>query len=230
VNPPESFTRQAVLLDREASPRRLEDARELAALLRPTWQEMSHEIEGPIASRQYFCETLIDPPIASQTQVAAAADTVLWDAANLTPLAANQVRAGQAYKVTAWGVMTTPSTASQTAIWTPRFGTTTGGTSLGSSATWPVGPAVLTAIPWFAQMFVLCRTTGSSGTMVCGGLVSCQAYTGVAAATTWGHGVPIGGAGATINTTVASGLVLSVTPSHSTQTYTCQGVVMEALN
>jgi hypothetical protein len=138
-------------------------------------------------SRQTFREPMADPPVANQTTVTGGtAITALWDAANLTALPGNTVKAGQAYKVTAWGIVTTAVTGSQTATFTPFFGTTTGaGTSLGASI----------AAPLEAKVF----------------------GTGSATATT-------------VNTTAASGLLLAVTPSLATQSWTCLGVVAEALN
>jgi hypothetical protein len=62
-------------------------------------------------SRQTFREPMADPPVANQTTVTGGtAITALWDAANLTALPGNTVKAGQAYKVTAWGIVTTAVT------------------------------------------------------------------------------------------------------------------------
>lgn len=173
-----------------------------------------------------------EPPTANQTTVAAAADTVLWDAANLTPIPANTIIAGQVFKVTAWGVTTTAVTAGQTVTVNPRFGTAVGGTLLGASAAMPVHAVVATNIPWQLEMWVHFRTIGASGLATCGGFMTARSIIGTAATT---NSAPANfGTGSTtattVNTTAASGLVVSVAPSLSTQTYTTLGVVLESLN
>ena len=182
--------------------------------------------------RQYFREVLTDPPVANQTTVAATVDTILWDAANLTALPANSVRAGQVWKATAWGVMTTPATG-QTATFNPRFGTTTAGTALGASPAAPTVASALTNTPWFLEMWVHFRTTGATGTATCGGYINSQAFVGVAAGTTRGATVSFGTASTTattVNTTAAAGLLVTVTPNIATLTFTTMGTVLEALN
>jgi hypothetical protein len=208
---------------------------ELKRIERPGWQEGMRRLEESgdyTAARQYFRELLGEPPIVNQTTVAAAADTILWDAASLTPIPANSIQAGQTYKVTAWGITTTAVTGSQTVILNPRFGTTTGGTALGVSRTQPVNAIVKTNIPWHLQMWVHFRTIGSAGTATCGGFLVAESIIGTAATT---NTAPVAfGTGATtattVNTTVAAGLVVTITPSLSTQTYTTMGVVLESLN
>lgn len=183
-------------------------------------------------SRQTFNELLYEPPVVNQTTVAAAADTVLWDAATNTPLAANQVRTGQLFKVSAWGVMSTPATG-QTVTINPRFGTAVGGTLLGASPAAPTVAAALTNTPWFLEMWAHFRTVGAAGLVTCCGLMTSQAFVGVAAGTGRGESVNFGTASATattVNTTVAAGLVVSVAANIATVTFTCMGVAMEARN
>jgi hypothetical protein len=186
-------------------------------------------------SRQTFREPMADPPVANQTTVTGGtAITALWDAANLTALPGNTVKAGQAYKVTAWGIVTTAVTGSQTATFTPFFGTTTGaGTSLGASIAAPLEAKVFTNTNWLAEMWVHFRTVGSGGLATCGGKITALPFVGVAAGTAEGESVTFGTGSATattVNTTAASGLLLAVTPSLATQSWTCLGVVAEALN
>lgn len=173
-----------------------------------------------------------EPPTANQTTVAAAADTVLWDAANLTPIPANSVIAGQVFKVTAWGVTTTAITAGQSVVYTPRFGTAVGGTSLGPTVGWLTHAVVATNIPWHLQMYVHFRTIGATGTATCNGFVATRSLVGTAATTNSGPAVfgTSSTTATTVNTTTASGLVVSVSPNLATQTFTCLGVVLESLN
>jgi hypothetical protein len=185
-------------------------------------------------SRQTFRTTPLDPPVANQTTVTGGTTiAALWDAANLTPLPANSVLAGQVFKLTAWGVMTTAVTASQTVTITPIFGTTTGGTVLGASAAAPLEAKVFTNTQWIAQMYVHFRTIGAAGTVTCTGNLEGLPFVGVAAGTAEGGTVPFGTAATTpttVNTTNAAGLLLAVTPSLATQSYTTLAVVLEALN
>src|SRR3954465_5836232 len=186
-------------------------------------------------SRQTFREPMADPPVANQTTVTGGTSiTTLWDAANLTALPGNTVKAGQAYKVTAWGIATTAVTAAQTATFTPFFGTTTGaGTSLGASVAAPLEAKVFPNTNWFAEVFVHFRTIGSGGTAVCGGKITALPFVGVAGGTAEGESVTFGTGSATattVNTTAASGLFLAVTPSLATQSWTCLTAFSETVN
>jgi hypothetical protein len=176
-----------------------------------------------------------DPPVANQTTVTGGtAITTLWDVANLTALPANSVFAGQIFKVTAWGIVTTAVTAAQTATFTPFFGLTTGaGTSLGASIAAPLEAKVFTNTNWIAEFFVHFRTIGSGGLATCGGKITALPFVGVAGGTAEGESVTFGTGSATattVNTTAASGLFLAVTPSLATQSWTCLTAVSESLN
>lgn len=185
-------------------------------------------------ARQGFRSTSPDPPVANQTTVTGGTTiAALWDAANMTPIPAGSIFAGQMFKVTAYGVMTTAVTASQTATLTPIFGTTTGGTSLGASIAAPLEAKVFTNTMWIAQFWVHFRTIGASGTATCAGNFEALPLVGVAAGTVEGGTVPFGTGSTTattVNTTTASGLLLAVTPSLATQSYTTLGVALESLN
>lgn len=176
-----------------------------------------------------------EPPIVNSTQVAAAADTILWDPAGIASMAsipANSLKADDVLKITAWGINTTAVTAGQTATFTPRFGTTVSGTSLGASRAQPVNAAVQTNQPWYLEMWLHVRLVGAAGTATCGGQISAQSLIGTAA-TTNSAPVTFGTSSATattINTTTASGLLVSVNASLNTNTWTTLGVVMESLN
>lgn len=186
-------------------------------------------------ARQYFGSFVGEAPVVNQTQVAAAADTILWNPAGLasnTAIPANSISPGQVFKITAWGVTTTAVTGSQTVIFNPRFGTTVSGTSLGVSRTALVNAAVKTNVPWFLEMYVHFRTIGASGTATCSGTVDAETIIGTAAGTnqstvTFGTSATTA---TTVDTTVAAGLLVSVTPSLATQTFTTLTVLMETSN
>lgn len=188
-------------------------------------------------SRQGFRSVLADPTTANQTDVTGGTTiTALWDAANLTPLAANTIAKAQMFKVTAYGIATTAVTGAQTATFTPVFGTTTGGTSLGASIAAPLEAKVFTNTNWVAEMWVHFRTTtegATAGTATCGGRITALPFVGVAAGTAEGTSVTFGTGSATatnVTTTSGSGLLLCVTPSLATQHWQTLGVAMEALN
>jgi hypothetical protein len=240
----ERYARQAVLLEK---PRHLADARELAGLLAPDWpaQHVGLMDSGvPVADRQGFrtMQQFPDPPVAAQAQVAAAALTALWLPATTAPnmaIAANTIRPGQIFKVTAWGVTTTAVTGSQTLVVTPVFGSVvSGGTSvaLGASRTAAVQAAVNTNVPWFLEMWVHFKAIGlvAIGLATCGGRFDSYTAVGTAATTnasTITFGTSAASAAATaVDTTVASGLIVGVTASLSTQTFQTASVFMETIN
>lgn len=184
--------------------------------------------------RQYFRSFVGEAPVVTQTQIAAAADTILWNPAGLasnTAIAANTIAAGQTFHVNAWGTTTTANTAGQTLIATPRFGTAIGGTSLGASLTAPVHAVVATRA-WFLEMWVTFRKIGASGEAVCGGFINTNTVVGTAATTNYAP-LTFGLASTTataVDTTAAAGLLVSLTPSLNTQTFNCMEVVMETSN
>jgi hypothetical protein len=185
-------------------------------------------------ARQYFDTPVLDPPVANQTTITGGTTiTAMWDAANLTPLAAGSVFAGQFFEVVAYGIVTTAVTAAQTATLTPVFGTTTGGTNLGASIAVPLEAKVFTNTMWVAHMWTHFRTIGASGTATCGGWMATLPFVGVAAGTAEGGPALFGTGSATattVNTNAAAGLLLCLTPSLSTQSWTTLGVSMKSWN
>lgn len=185
-------------------------------------------------ARQYFDAVAVDPPVANQTAITGGtAITAMWDAPNLTSIPAGSIFAGQMFHVIAFGVVTTAVTAAQTATLTPIFGTTTGGTGLGASIAAPIEAKVFSNTQWSAQMYVHFRTIGTSGLATCSGNIEALPFVGVAAGAVEGGTVPFGTASTTattVNTTVAAGLLLCLTPSLATQSWTTLGVCMRSLN
>lgn len=187
--------------------------------------------------RALFPANYSDPPIVNQTEavIATTEDKILWDPAGLAPqtaIPANTLYAGALLKVTAWGIMTTVVTGAQTVEFTPRFGTTVAGTSLGVSRAQPVVAEVLTNVQWMIEMFFHVRSVGSAGSATCGGTAAGRAFVGTAATT---NSAPVNfgtaaAAATAINTTTASGLLVSAKATTATQKYTTLGVVMESLN
>jgi len=163
-------------------------------------------------------------PSSFTAVTASATETNLWVPAIWTPIPANSMYAGKIYNIKFGGVFT--STATQGLLtWTPRAGqsaTPSSNVTLGASnVTAP--PASLTGQAWYGEFTLTVRALGlaASGATVTGnGFVVVQ---GAAAAT--GIVYVIGGAVPTsIDNTAASGMIVSLTISVASQSYTCQWV------
>lgn len=74
---------------------------------------------------------------------------------------AGDVRPGKVWRLTAGGIMTTPTTGTLTV--TPYWGTAVTGVSLGASIAQTYVPS-LTNVAWWLQALLICRTIGLSGT------------------------------------------------------------------
>src|SRR5258705_7657125 len=114
-------------------------------------------------SRQYFMDTLVEPPTLNPLAAAitATVETALWPTALFSPINIGDCRAGKVYKLTAGGIYSTG--ASGTLILTPRVGTTTSGITLGASVTQTV-PVSLTNEAWYLEFTLVIRTVGLAGT------------------------------------------------------------------
>lgn len=173
-------------------------------------------------SRQYFAEVLAPIMEADQSAVTGTSEAGLWPVSPWTATVANQLQPGQIYRLFAAGVMTTPASTPGTLTITPRWGTTSSGTSFGASAASGTLSTSKTNVPWWIEGLLQCRTIGSSGTAVVGGNFTCDQA-----------GVPtlvFGGPSTTIDTTSAQGLWLGVTLGSASDSMTTRIVTLEALN
>ena len=195
-------------------------------------QTKAAKFPGILNTRQGFSgQDANDFPPASFTAVTASAtETNLWTPNIWTPIPANDMRAGKIYKVSFGGVFT--STGTQGVLtWTPRAGqsaTPSSNVTLGASnATAP--PASLTGQAWHGEFTLGIRSLGlaaSGATGTGNGFVVVQ---GAAAAT--GVMYVMGGTvAATIDNTTASGLIVSLTISVASQSYTCQWTALRSYN
>lgn len=177
-------------------------------------------------SRQYFQDTLVDPPIANLAAIVATTETALWNAANYTPIAANDCRPGKIYKVTAGGIMSFAATG--TLIITPRFGLTTGGVTMGPNVVAVTTPGATTAHPWTLEFNVICRTVGAPGansTVIGTGTF----ITGTPGAAGAAVAVSFGGTSATVDVSIATGITIGWTLSVA-GTVTPQYAFIQSLN
>lgn len=160
--------------------------------------------------RQYFAGVLVDPPIANLTAVTATSETGLWNVANYSPINANDMTPGKIYRLSAGGILSTA--ASGTLIITPRYGTTTGGVTLGASVTQTV-PINLSNVPWYLQFDLVCRTIGAPGsnsTVIGSGFF---VSAGTAATAGSAFALSFGGTSGTVDASVASGIFIGWTLS-----------------
>lgn len=177
-------------------------------------------------SRQNFSELLMPVMIADQTAVAGTSEGVLW-AAQFSALPANFFDApGKTVRVRAFGVMTTGATPGTLTL-TPRYGTTTGGTTLGAGTVSGTLVASKTAVPWFLDCTIICRAIGTSGSLAWFGIWECpQGYTTAPSVVECGQG-----AVTTIDTTsAAGGLTVGSTASNAGTSLTTRKLAIESLN
>jgi hypothetical protein len=179
---PKRFLRDAVLLGgdiRKGNPVSDDELGYLQGVMHQQWRSQWENIPNgePVASRQNFCELLMPVMTADGTAVAGTTEGVLFPAA-YTALPANFFDSpGKTVRFRAFGVMTTGATPGTLTL-TPRYGTTTGGTTLGAGTVSGTLVASKTAVPWFIDATVICRAIGSSGSIAFFGIWECpQGYT-----------------------------------------------------
>lgn len=180
-------------------------------------------------ARQYF-RTLRDPVNAAgfAAVTGVVAETALWSVVPWTAFAANELAPGQAWKLTAGGVLTTSTTPGNLTL-TPRIGTTTGGATLGASTAAAL-TASLTAVAFSLEFWLAIRTIGSgtSATAVGTGTFTSRVIgnTPAGAASV----VPMGGTQAAFDSTASQGLFIGWTPGATTVSVTPLYVLLESMN
>jgi hypothetical protein len=165
-----------------------------------------------MARPPFEASSLVDPNAVDLTAVTATTEAGLWTVANQTPIPALYPRSGQTFELVATGIMSTAASAS-TLIITPRYGTTTGGVTLGPSVTQTV-PASLTAVGWYMHAILNFRKVDNSAAtqsvVMCGGVF---VGTGTIATAGTAFTLPFGGTSGTVDTTAAGGLFIGWTLS-----------------
>jgi hypothetical protein len=162
-------------------------------------------------SRQTFhAADVAQFPPASHTAVAnTTTRTNLWVPAIWTPINAQDLLAGKAYRLYCGGVIST--TGTPTIIFNPTFGqsvTPASNIALGASITLTTGTG-LSAVPWYAEFTLGIRSLG----------IAASGSTGT------GNGfVTIGGPAATASQTVAIGATVPTTLDHTTAQGLCLDV------
>lgn len=170
------------------------------------------------------------PPASFTAVTASATETNLWTPNIWTPIPANDMRSGKSYILSFGGIYT--STATPGVItWTLRVGqsaTPTSNVLLGASnSTAP--PASLTNAPFYGQAEVGIRTIGIAASGATGVGHMFVHVQGAAAASAIDY-IAGGTVATTIDNTAATGLVVSITISVASQSYTCQWVKLRSSN
>lgn len=162
-------------------------------------------------SRQYFADMLAEPPTANLTAVVAVVETGLWNVAQYTPIQGGDARDRKVYEITAGGIVSTAATGTLTI--TPRFGTTTGGLSLGASGAQTV-PASLANVAWELKFRLIVRAVGAPGANST--IVGTGSYSMPGTLATAGSGMNVNFGGTIVTTadlSVASGIFIGWTLS-----------------
>lgn len=171
------------------------------------------------------------PPTSHASVVNTVTRTVLWNPQLWTPIPAFSMQAGNTYRLTAFGVLST--TGAPTLIWQVCFGSSTtpgSNTTFGASTTAAM-PTTVTNVPWFLDFIMQVRSVGlaASGSTVVGV-----------------GSVQIGGAAGAASTDLAFGGTVLTTADDKTQqgvsgdvtwgtasasnTITTQGSLLRSLN
>lgn len=168
--------------------------------------------------------------LADQSAVTGTGEAGLWPSSQYTGIAANAVRAGQVWYCTAFGVATTASSSQGNITLTPRWGTTTGGTSLGASSATALVASASNA-PWKLEYMFVARTVGLAGansTMVGNGIFSTT--TAVIAAAT-GNQICYGStASVSVDLSIAAGLFQGITLGSASDSFKTLFVGLESIN
>lgn len=168
--------------------------------------------------------------LANQTAITGTAEAAMFPVAQFSGFAANQLRAGQLWYMLACGIATTPASAQGNITITPRYGTSTSGTSLGASAATALAASASNA-PWKFEYLFVVRTIGNAGansTVIGNGEFS-AAIALIAAAT--GNSVVMGStASVSVDASIASGLFIGVTMGHVSDTMTAMAAPLSSLN
>ena len=190
-----------------------------------------HGWDGPTAAFGPFRQ-MIDGAIMlnNQTDITGTTEVGMFSVAQYSGWAANQLRAGQIWHLTAFGVCDTPGASQGNLTITPRYGTSTSGTSLGASAATALAASATNA-PWRLDYDFVVRDIGNAGAnsqVVGNGNFQCAVA--LITAATGNHFVFGSTADVAVDTSIASGLFIGVTMGHASDVMTTMGVMLESLN
>lgn len=168
--------------------------------------------------------------LANQSAVAGTSEAALFPVAQYAGWSANQLRAGQMWHLTAWGIMSTAGSSQGNITITPRYGTSSGGVALGASAATAL-VASASNVAWRLEYDFDVRTIGASGTnSTCAGNGWFGTTVAAIAAST-GNVVFFGStASVSVDASIAAGLYIGVTLGSASDSMTAMGVRLESVN
>ncbi len=209
----------------------LDEVLELAAVEESKWNDKLGRIKGPKAGYGPFRQMLDGAiALADQTAVTGTSEAAMWPIAQYTGWAANQLRAGQVWHLTAFGVISTAGSSQGNITLTPRFGTTSGGTALGAStATALVASA--SNVAWRLEYDFVVRSVGLAGanSNVVGNGFFTTTVAAIAAST--GQIVAFSStANVAVDLSVAAGLYMGVTMGSASDSLKTLFVGLESVN
>lgn len=158
--PLERWARQATLLD--PVPRRVAegDIEDIARYQQQFWHRMGRELRGePTALESLYGGLLATPPAVQGSVASVNGEVGLWSAPIHTPIPANSLIAPETFRLAVTGQCTTAATPGN-ATWTPRLGTTTGGSALGASGAIPLTASITNSF-WQLVGDITVRSIGS---------------------------------------------------------------------
>lgn len=168
--------------------------------------------------------------MVNQVAVTGTSEVGLWPAAQYTAFNQNQLRMGQAWTLSAYGIISTASSSQGNITLTPRFGTTTSGTSLDPSAATALAASATNA-PWRLTYDFDVHTIGAAGanSKVQGNGEFKTTVAAIAAST--GNVVVFGSTGEkSVDVSQAAGLFMGVTLGSASDSMTTMGVRLESIN
>ncbi len=168
--------------------------------------------------------------LVDQSAVTGTSEAAMWPVAQYTAWGANLLRAGQVWRINAFGIITTAGSSQGNITLTPRYGTTSGGVALGaSSATALVASA--SNVPWRLEYDFVVRSVGLAGanSSVVGSGKFTTTPAVIAAAT--GQEVVFGStASVSVDLSISAGLYMGITLGSASDSLKTLGVFLESVN
>jgi len=164
--------------------------------------------------------------LVDQTAITGTTETPIFPVSQYTGWAPNQLRAGQKWQMTLYGVGTTPASGQGNITVTPRFGLSSSGIALGSSAATAL-VASATNLSWMLTQFLTIRTVGAAG--LNSNAIGYGAFSAAAGLVTpgfvWGSSANVA-----IDLSVAGGLYIGFTLGSASDSFKALDVILESLN
>lgn len=156
-------------------------------------------------------------------------EVALFPVAAYAGFGPNFLRAGQKWKLTAFGKMTNAGAAGNITI-TPRIGTSTGGIALGASAATALVNSA-TNEPWMLEYHLTIRSIGKPGAnSKCVGYGHFTADVAAIAASTGNVVVMGSSAEVSFDASISQGIFIGITLGHASDTMTVMDVILESYN